>query len=63
MRTSTSARIVILIRATRMRSGEALDGFQAIGLRGRAVPGYTAEMEGGLAALEGRPMDARAGVR
>jgi len=39
----------------------ALDEFRAIGLRGRAVPGYTAEMEGGLAALEGRRMDARAG--
>ena len=40
---------------------EALAGFRAVGLRGRAVPGYIAELEAGLAALEGRPMDARAG--
>ena len=40
---------------------QGLRGFQAVGLRGRAIPGYIAEMEAGIAALEARPMDARAG--
>ncbi len=32
-----------------------------MGLRGRAIPGYLAELEAGVAALEGRPIEARAG--
>lgn len=38
---------------------DAIAGFRAVGLRGRAIPGYVAELEAGLAALEGRPLDAR----
>ncbi len=40
---------------------EAIEGFRSVGLRGRAVPAYLAELSAGLAALEGRSADARAG--
>jgi tetratricopeptide (TPR) repeat protein len=38
-----------------------VEGFRAVGLRGRAVPGYLAEMDAGLAAFEGRIPEARSG--
>jgi class 3 adenylate cyclase/tetratricopeptide (TPR) repeat protein len=39
----------------------ALDGFLGVGLRGRAIPGYVGELQAGLAALDGQPLEARSG--
>ena len=39
---------------------DALEAFRATGIRGRAIPAYIAELQGALAALEGRPIEAGA---
>ncbi|MFN8520707.1 MAG: AAA family ATPase [Chloroflexota bacterium] len=55
-----ASRLAILLgKADALRA--SLAGFRGVGLRGRAIPGYLAELEAGVAALEGRPTEARAG--